>query len=120
MARRILIVDDNPDLALTLKLAVELDGHTAHTAATGREALKLLKQEPADILITDLFMPDSDGFELIDAVRRELPGIRIIVMSGGTRRLKGEYLSSAALMDVDATLQKPFDIPDLLALLKTY
>ncbi len=72
------------------------------------------------MLITDLFMPDSDGFELIDAVRRELPGIRIVVMSGGTRRLKGEYLSSAELMDVDATLQKPFEIPHLLALLKTF
>jgi len=117
----ILVVDDNPDLGLTLKMALELEGYKAELATTGTQALELQRQKPAEVVITDIFMPDSDGFELIDAVRRDHPGIRIVVMSGGTRRLKGgEYLSSAKLMDVDATLQKPFEIPELLKLLKTF
>ena len=77
------------------------------------------RQKPADVLITDIFMPDSDGFELIATVRREYPETKIVVMSGGGQKLKRDYLSSAELIGVDATLQKPFEINDLLEVLKT-
>jgi two-component system catabolic regulation response regulator CreB len=65
MAAHILVVDDNPDLGLTLKVALELEGFNAEVASTGSEAIALQRQNPADVLITDIFMPDSDGFELI-------------------------------------------------------
>jgi len=112
--RRLLIVDDDADMRLSLKLALEMAGYDAAVAADGREALSLQKQHPADILITDIFMPDTDGFEVIDAVRRGFPQTRIVVVSGGARLAKREYLLDAALMDVDAILQKPFDVETLL------
>ena len=112
--RKLLIVDDDADMRLSLKLALEMAGYTAEVAADGREALAIQKQRPADVLITDIFMPDTDGFEVIDAVRRSFPQTRIIVVSGGARLAKREYLMDAALMDVDAVLPKPFDVETLL------
>lgn len=120
MATNILVVDDNPDLGLTLKMALELEGYKTELATTGTQALALQRQKPAEVVITDIFMPDSDGFELIATVRREYPQTRIVVMSGGSQRLKRDYLSSAELIGVDATLQKPFEIAELLKLLKSF
>jgi DNA-binding response OmpR family regulator len=120
MATNILVVDDNPDLGQTLKMALELEGYKAELATTGSEALALQRQAPAHVLITDIFMPDSDGFELIATVRREYPETRIVVMSGGGQKLKRDYLTSAELIGVDATLQKPFEITELLKLLKGF
>jgi len=117
--KRVLIVDDDADMRLSLKLALEMAGYAIEVAADGREALVIQKQRPADILITDIFMPESDGFEVIDAVRRAFPQTRIIVVSGGARLAKREYLLDAALMDVDAVLPKPFDVETLLRTLDT-
>lgn len=112
--KRLLIVDDDADMRLSLKLALEMAGYAIEVAADGREALAIQKQRPADVLITDIFMPESDGFEVIDAVRRGFPQTRIVVVSGGARLAKREYLLDAALMDVDAVLPKPFDVETLL------
>jgi two-component system response regulator YesN len=112
--KRLLIVDDDADMRLSLKLALEMAGSPADLAADGREALALQQQRPADVLITDIFMPESDGFEVIDAVRRGFPQTRIVVISGGAKLAKREYLLDAALMDVDAILPKPFDVEALL------
>ena len=117
--RRVLIVDDDADMRLSLKLALEMAGYEAEVAGDGREALAIQKQRPADVLITDIFMPDTDGFEVIDAVRRGFPQTRIIVVSGGARLAKREYLLDAALMDVDAILRKPFDVETLLQTLES-
>ena len=120
MAANILVVDDNPDLGMTLKMALELEGYRAEVATTGSEALVRQRQNPAQVVITDIFMPDSDGFELIATVKREFPKTRIVVMSGGGQRVKRDYLSSAELMGVDATLQKPFEIDELLNVLRGF
>ena len=112
--KRLLIVEDDADMRLSLKLALEMAGYITEVAADGRAALAIQTQRPADILITDIFMPETDGFEVIDAVRRGFPQTRIVVVSGGARLAKREYLLDAALMDVDAILPKPFDVETLL------
>ena len=116
--KRLLVVDDDADMRLTLKLALEIAGYAVDVAANGREALELQRSAPADVLITDIFMPDSDGFEAIDNFRKQFPETRIVVVSGGAQITKRDYLPDAELMGVDATLQKPFDIDILLAKLK--
>ena len=118
MSRRILVVDDDADMRLTLKLSLELAGYEVDVAANAREALAQQRQRQADVLITDIFMPDADGFEAIDAFRREYPDTKIVVVSGGAQFTKRDYLPDAELIGVDATLQKPFDVDTLLALLK--
>ena len=61
--KRLLVVDDDADMRLTLKLALELAGYGVDVAGNAREALELQRRQPADVLITDIFMPDADGFE---------------------------------------------------------
>jgi CheY-like chemotaxis protein len=119
MSRRILVVDDDADMRLTLRMALELAGYTVEDAANGREAIECQRRQPADVLITDIFMPDADGFEAIDIFRREFPQTRIIVVSGGAQFTKRDYLPDAELIGADATLQKPFEIDALLAKLRT-
>lgn len=117
--KRLLVVDDDADMRLTLKLALELAGYAVDMAANGREAVARQRQRPADVLITDIFMPDADGFEAIDAFRKEFPRTKIIVVSGGAQFTKRDYLPDAELVGADATLQKPFDIDVLLKTLQS-
>jgi CheY-like chemotaxis protein len=119
MSKRLLVVDDDADMRLTLKLALELAGYSVAVAANGREAVQIQRREPADVLITDIFMPDADGFEAIDAFRHEFPHTKIVVVSGGAQFTKRDYLPDAALIGVDATLQKPFEIETLLKTLES-
>jgi CheY-like chemotaxis protein len=119
MSKRVLVVDDDADMRLTLKLALEIAGYTVEVAANGAEALEVQRRQPAEVLITDIFMPDSDGFEAIDAFRRQFPRTKIVVVSGGAQFSKRDYLPDAELMGVDATLQKPFDVDTLLGVLRT-
>lgn len=116
---KILVADDNRDFAAVLKLALEGAGYTVYLAANGREAILVQRSTPADILITDIFMPDSDGIETIDRFRQEFPKTRIIVMSGDQKLAKREYLTTAALIGADATFRKPFEIEALLKVLKS-
>ena len=114
----VLIADDDPSLRSALKLALEANGYDVRVAANGGEALALQSKAPADVLITDIFMPESDGFEAIAAFRHEFPQTKIIAISGGGKRAKQDYLESAHLMGVEATLYKPFDIDALLKTLR--
>jgi CheY-like chemotaxis protein len=117
--REILIADDNAALRNTLKLALEAAGYRVRLAAHGGEAFTLQREHPADVLITDIFMPESDGFEVIDRFRRAYPDTRVVAISGEAQRARQEYLSAAALMGVDATLKKPFETEDLLQILRS-
>ena len=119
MTKKVLIVDDDADMRLTLRLALQLAGYQVTEAANGREALEEQRKAPADVVVTDIFMPDSDGFEAIDGLRRQFPGTKVIVMSGGAQLTKRDYLPDAELMGADATLQKPFDIDKLLKTLES-
>jgi DNA-binding NtrC family response regulator len=114
----IILVEDDADQRLALKLSLEAADYIVRDAGNGREALRLQRERPSRCLVTDIFMPEADGFELIQAFRKEFPGTRIIVVSGGGTRTKIDYLASARLMGVDATLQKPFEVKILLEALR--
>ena len=117
-ASQVLIVDDEPDVRLSLQLALELAGYSVRIAANGHEALAAQRDSAADILITDIFMPESDGMETIAAFRKEFPATRIVVVSGAARRPATDYLSAAQLVGADITLKKPLDIDYLLEQLR--
>jgi DNA-binding response OmpR family regulator len=112
----ILIVDDKDDVRSFMRVALEQAGYEVRTAPEGGQALALQRERPADLLITDIFMPGQEGFETITSFKTQFPQTRIIVMSAGTLPgLKHDFLSTAALLGVDATLRKPFDADELLA-----
>jgi CheY-like chemotaxis protein len=112
---RILVVDDNPDIYSSMQAALEGAGYEVQTAAEGAQALALQRERPADLLITDIFMPVQEGFETISRFKAEFPQTRIIVMSAGNvPGMKHDFLSTAGLLGVGATLRKPFDADELL------
>jgi CheY-like chemotaxis protein len=79
---RILIVEDDPRLREVGKLVLETQGYEVHVAGDGFEALLALKRSLPDIIISDLSMPNMNGFELLSVVRRRFPTIPVIVISG--------------------------------------
>ena len=117
--RTILVVDDKAEVRQLLKAALEDAGYVVATAANGAEALAQQRRSPAQVVITDLFMPDTDGFETIQALRADYPGTRIVAISGDSTRTRHEYLQSAELIGVDATLRKPIEIETLLKTLES-
>ena len=115
---RVLVVDDNADLRDLLRLLLIRAGYDAEIARHGEEAIAMHRSRPFQIVITDIYMPHSDGLETIQAFRRATPDVRIIAMSGGGDRAKLRYLGVASEVGADATLDKPFSFDALLAVLR--
>lgn len=117
---RVLVLDDNPELLDSLALVLKSAGYEVETAAGAAQALAAHRQRPADVLLTDIFMPDTDGLEAVAAFRAASPGMRIIAMSGGGRMAQGNYLETARVVGANALLHKPFAPARLLAMLDSF
>ena len=111
----ILLADDDDSLRTMLRITLTKLGHTVHEARNGREALSLYEQEPADLIITDLVMPDKEGLEIIRELRRKKANVKIIAMSGGGRVSATGYLKIAKAMGADLVLAKPFSGDEIRA-----
>lgn len=116
---RVLVIDDNADMRELLRAVLESAGYSVDLAADGALGLVLLRARPADVVLTDIFMPNQDGIETIARLRSEFPRSKVIAMSGGGRLVKGkDYLSTAGEIGAHALLRKPFDPEQLLRLLQ--
>ncbi|HYX63240.1 MAG TPA: response regulator [Burkholderiales bacterium] len=116
---RVLVVDDNADMRELLRVILESAGYSVDLAADGALGLVLLRARSADVVLTDIFMPNQDGIETIACLRSEFPEAKVIAMSGGGRVVKGkDYLSTAGEIGAHALLRKPFDSEQLLRLLQ--
>lgn len=115
---RILLVDDHEPVCLTLQTMIQSMGHETVTATNGRQALAVQRQTPADVLLTDIFMPDMDGYELIQKFRHDYPSVKIIAMTGGIPRSPGgPYLEVAEKMGARWLLPKPFSPTRLMSII---
>ena len=103
----ILIIDDDTQFNLMLKSALEIKGYEVETAANGKEGKALYQNKKYDVIITDIIMPDVDGYEVILDLRRT------IAVSGGGRTAADDYLVTAQHFDVAATFNKPIDLQAL-------
>jgi two-component system response regulator PilR (NtrC family) len=106
----ILIVDDEQSYRQLLSLVFEGDGHSIRTATNGREALDLLQDEAADVVISDVRMPDMDGIDLLRAVRETQPDLGVVLM---TAFASVETAREAFKLGADDFIQKPFDVEEL-------
>lgn len=99
-----------------MRLFLTRAGHTVTCASAGDEAFKLIETQRFDLLITDIFMPDGDGFELLTRLKKADSSLRILVVSGG-----GEYFDpsdcahTAKMLGAHGALAKPFTRVDLVA-----
>jgi len=109
---RILVIDDDAALRTIVRKMLEAD-HEVVEAANGNEGLTLFRQGGADLVISDLIMPDRDGIETIQELREGWPGVKILAMSGGGSIDPRERLIDAELLGADASLLKPFTMASL-------
>lgn len=114
----VLIVDDNADMRSFVKIVLERAGFEAQVAADGERALDLQRAHAVDVLITDIFMPERDGIELISQFKSEFPQVKIIAMSGGGQISRRDYLPFAGDIGADVVLRKPFAADTLLSMLQ--
>lgn len=105
---KILIIDDEPYILLMLKKMLERAGYEVDLASNGREGMDLFEKDSADLVITDIIMPDKEGLELILEMKRRRPGLKIIAMSGGGRISPESYLECASHFGAERVFQKPF------------
>jgi CheY-like chemotaxis protein len=112
---RILVVDDNTSMREAICEMLRQAGYEAISVEHGRLAAQIHRNEPVDLIITDLFMPDTDGLEIIYHFRHEFPDVKIIAISGGGSRGLVELLSVAKRMGAQRALMKPFTWEDLFA-----
>ena len=111
---QILVVDDDPGVLSYVTEALELQGHDITTTMNGAEAIRQCEEE-LDLVVTDLVMPEKNGINMIQEMRRTTPQFKVIAMSGGTG-LSGkiDLLEVAKLLGVCAILHKSFRPDELI------
>jgi len=111
---RILVIDDDVSVRSMLKRILEHDGHQVSEADDGDVGIKRYRDNPTDLVITDIIMPNKEGIETILELRRDFPDIKIIAISGGGRVGPNDYLNAARLLGAKGTFTKPFDTREVL------
>ena len=111
---RILLIDDDPQVRLVLEGFLVHDGHDVHCASNGKEAGSLLQEHRFDLVLTDIVMPDQDGFEIIMGLIKQPDRPRIVAISGGSPNISQQMLLSvASRMPIERVLAKPISYQQL-------
>jgi CheY-like chemotaxis protein len=108
--KKLVVVDDESEIRSMIK--VMLSGYDIEELETANDVLEYCKQNPVDLIITDLFMPEKSGLDLIELINEMENDIKILAISGGSRRSKCDFLPVAGLMGAE-TLHKPFTPTEL-------
>jgi len=109
--RRILVVDDNEHAVEILGKWLTLEGHSVTTAVSGAQAMELARKTPPEVICLDINLPDVSGYELAARLRRELPDVRIIAISGWLQEEQNEE----SRRTIDRYLLKPVEFKELRA-----
>ena len=103
----VLVVDDEEGIRGLLSEALRQAGFRVLTAPNGENVPQMCRKEDIRLVVTDLVMPEREGLETIQALRREFPRIRILAMSG---KFIGTGLRAAQMLGADETIAKPFEL----------
>lgn len=116
--KRILVIDDDMQMREMLRQVLERAGYEVEDAADGKIGMNIQRQEPVDLVITDLIMPEKEGIETIRELRRDFPQLKIVAISGGGRISANGYLNVAKTIGADQTFSKPFELKELIGTVK--
>jgi DNA-binding NtrC family response regulator len=111
---RILIIDDEDLIRGMLRQMFERAGYEVVDAPNGKVGMQLYREQVADLIVTDIFMPEQDGLETITELQRDFPCAKIIAISGGCRTADFDGLSLAKGLGALRTLEKPFQHQEML------
>ena len=112
--KRILVIDDDPMLCGFCTTVLSNEGYQVYVASNGHEGLRLLRQEPFELVITDIFMPEKEGLETIMELKSAFAGVKIIAISGGGTIKRELTLQMAKDLGADHVLEKPFEVETLI------
>lgn len=112
---RILIVDDEETVRFALREVLAAHGHAVDEAADGEVGLAKALGKGCDLVVADLIMPRREGIGMIQEIKRRLPDLPVLVISGGARTRGRDPLLDATAAGADAALRKPFSCSELLA-----
>jgi DNA-binding NtrC family response regulator len=115
---RVLVVDDDDAFRQTVCDLLANGDFEILSAESGAKSFAVLRNQPVDIVLTDIVMPDEDGLEIVRKINKMNPAPKIVAMSGGGRIAATDYLKMAKLMGASATIPKPFKQQQLVDLLQ--
>jgi len=118
MSKKVLIVDDEPSILLSLEFLMKQEGFDVHTASDGDEALLSIQQELPDLILLDVMMPKRDGFEVCQIVRANLEwkDTKIIMLTAKGREVDQE---KGLELGADDYVTKPFATQELVKKVRT-
>jgi DNA-binding NtrC family response regulator len=105
---KILVIDDMEGIRQAIMNTLENEGHIVSEASNGAEGQLAIEANNFDLIITDMFMPEKDGFDIMTFARARSKTIPIIVISGGGAALTADWALTGAEAFASATIQKPF------------
>ncbi|MCC6913731.1 MAG: response regulator [Rhodospirillaceae bacterium] len=116
----ILLVEDSPEVSLSVREILAAAGHTVEDAASGKEALVRLKNSRFDAIVSDIWMPEMDGIALLKEIRGAGNNIPVVVISGGAPNAPLTYTAPlAATFGANVVVYKPFERAELLKAIDT-
>ena len=118
MSKKVLVVDDEPSILLSLEFLMKQEGFEVHTAADGDEALQSIEKELPDLILLDVMMPKRDGFEVCQIIRTNpsWKEIKIIMLTAKGREVDQE---KGLALGADDYVTKPFATQDLVKKVRT-
>jgi len=111
---RVIVIDDDTMLRDFLQRCLRKAGYEVITARNGVEGLCVMKDQKFDLVVSDIFMPDADGLEVLRQLRQFQNRIPLLMMSGGSKNLPDDFLKIANALGATATLAKPFTAREFL------
>jgi DNA-binding response OmpR family regulator len=117
MSKRVLVVDDEPNIVMSLQFLMEREGYLVEVAETGRAAVDALTGTPFDLVLLDVMIPDCDGFEVCQQLRGR-PGwakTKVVMLTAKGRDVERE---KGLALGADAYVTKPFSTRDLVKQVK--
>ena len=107
---RILVIDDEDDICNILNMLFSREGHDVKAVTSGKEAIDLIKSEEFDLVLTDLVMPGSSGYDVVKAIDGLDKRPKVGLITGWKEEVEGKDKEE---LNVDFIIRKPFDIPEL-------
>jgi CheY-like chemotaxis protein len=114
----VLLIDDSPEVRSLLERTLAHAGYSVRSCADGHGALSLLSRTSFRLVVTDIYMPRMDGYEVIMKVNAAKPKPQVLAISGGTMSVAGVNLRVAKNLGCERVLAKPFDLPDFYTLVR--
>lgn len=114
VTKKFLVIDDDALVRESIQLMLQRIDSVVDLAKDGEQGVEMFKKNKYDIIITDIIMPEKEGFEAISDIKKLDKNAKIIAISGGSRNGMGSYLPLAEGLGAKAILYKPFNEEELI------